>query len=82
MTLRLDDIEQHKATCGACESARTNPHAFEYWAGCIGCEVRSVSNAPKHLREAFYQRIADPIERQAFVDAVGAEFKRRREAGS
>lgn len=64
--------------CEACAAAATNAYSGLQIAGCRGCEVRAVSNAPKPVRERFYQTIGDPEERKRFARAVSDEFERRR----
>lgn len=68
-------------TCAACERAIRHPLAGYYEANCLGCEARSVSQAPKHLREIFYRSLSD-LERGPFIAAVNAEFERRQRMGA
>jgi len=63
--------------CPACAAAEGRPFHPVYHSDCGRCEIRSVSQAPRHLREAFYERIADDEERAAFKAAVTAEYQRR-----
>lgn len=63
--------------CPACAAAEQRPFHL-YYSGCLTCEIRSVSQAPKVLRDAFYARIVDDGERAAFKAAVNAEYLRRR----
>lgn len=63
--------------CLACAKAQSEPETGWIHAGGIGCEVRSVSQAPHASRVAFYEQIADTTERETFAAAVVLEFKRR-----
>jgi hypothetical protein len=63
-------------TCEACAIAARNAHTGHFEAGCEACSARSVSHAPKHLREHYYAKLP-PEKREAFAAMVSAEWKRR-----
>lgn len=63
--------------CDCCDAAAVNPQSGLYRAGCVVCQARQVSHAPKHLREAYYASIRDDEERGAFREAVSREWRRR-----
>lgn len=64
--------------CPACAVAERQPLHAIYYSGCPTCDVRSISQAPRHIREQFYASLTDSEERDAFIEAVALEFRRRR----
>jgi hypothetical protein len=64
-------------TCDACARAVDDPETGLVFSGCLGCEVRSVSQAPAWARTDYYARIEDTEEREAFIEAVRLEYERR-----
>lgn len=64
------------SVCRACLAAAEDSTAGEYRSGCPGCEVRAIAQAPRFVRLAFYNRIADEHERSTFAAAVAVEHKR------
>lgn len=67
-------------TCQACEIARRNPETGRLTDGCRGCNVRMVSNQPRHVREAYIAGLrvteGDAAAEQFLRDVVD-EFNRR-----
>lgn len=63
------------STCPACDRAQTNPRTGVYQAGCRGCEVRAIAQAPHHIRQQAYAQ-KPPGELEQFKADVLAEFKR------
>jgi hypothetical protein len=63
-------------TCEACAIAARNPYTGHFEAGCEDCTARSVSHAPKHLREVFYAKLP-AARREAFKAMVSAHYKAR-----
>lgn len=68
-------------TCSACSAHAENSLSGRYDAGCPQCEIRMLSHAPKHRREAFLLGIESDEERLKVKAAAVAEFQRRRAAG-
>jgi hypothetical protein len=64
--------------CPSCFEALTNPYSGTFTAGCRGCTVRHLSNAPANIREKHYLAIRDADERAKLAGAVATEYKRRK----
>jgi hypothetical protein len=62
--------------CIECQAAQVRPNHV-YVDGCVTCEVRAVSEAPKEIREAFYAKLPAE-EREPFRLAVSLEYRRRK----
>jgi hypothetical protein len=64
--------------CAECALAQASAWHCIYLAGCPGCEIRAVGNAPKRFRERFLERFADPAEREQKRVQIVAEYHRRK----
>ena len=64
-------------TCAECEAAQADPDHCIYVRDCRGCVVRSLSQAPRFIREGYYRNMRDFAERDALIADVNAEYRRR-----
>ena len=68
--------------CPDCLEARTNPNWGGYRDQCDGCVLRTFANSPRHIRDAYYERLRETAGQEArdvFKAAVTAEWRRLRD---
>lgn len=64
--------------CLECRTAQTSAFYCVYMVGCLSCEIRAMSNAPRRIRELFLDGIADQVKRDGMRVSLVAEYRRRK----